>query len=43
VDNGVIEMASRGIACILSDAAEFGAIALFVAMVLVWADALPMI
>ncbi len=28
---------------ILSDVAEFGAVATFVAMVLIWADALPIL
>jgi hypothetical protein len=34
-------MALRTITSILGDAAEFGAIAIFIAMVLMWADALP--
>lgn len=36
-------MALREITRILSGVAEFGAIAIFIAMVLMWADALPVI
>jgi hypothetical protein len=36
-------MARRGISRILGDLAEFGAVAIFIAMVLMWADALPVI
>jgi len=34
-------MALRSITRILGDVAEFGAVALFVVMVLIWADGLP--
>jgi hypothetical protein len=36
-------MALQDITRIMSDAAEFGAVAIFIAMVLMWADALPII
>jgi hypothetical protein len=34
-------MALRSITRIMSEAAEFGAVAIFIAMILVWADVLP--
>jgi hypothetical protein len=34
-------MALRYFTPIIGDAAEFGAVAIFIAMVLMWADALP--
>ena len=36
-------MVLRDITRIIGDAAEFGAVAIFIAMVLMWADALPII
>ena len=36
-------MALRDIARILESVAEFGAVAIFIVMVLVWADALPVV
>ena len=36
-------MAIRKFSRFLEDVAEFGAVAIFIAMVLVWADALPVV